>query len=228
MIKTKYIMYCGCRLVFSDLVVYNSSLSCPKHKKRVRKVHKLCKRCAQFVALPMASSNKTCCDKCIRILDQARAVQSPHTALTFIDPFLMRKTIIKNIEDISINAMVGYEAIQIESPRETQRENKKVAIDINIKTKTLLSMKKKGDAMIKDCRTCIKLNKCERPTECSKDGEFPYWEGKITGKIIKTQKNKIFIKNDIDNFIYAADKFAQITPGFFHIKQQSPVTEVAA
>jgi len=143
MIKNKYIMHCGCELSSSDLIVYDTLLSCPIHKKRIKKIEKLCKRCAKLFVVTQSSSKKIYCDDCVKILDQARTVHNYHKLKVFVDPILLRKGLNQILTDISINVSLGYTAIQIDTVRETQHENKKIFIDLDKKIAILQKKEEK-------------------------------------------------------------------------------------
>lgn len=216
-------MHCGCQLHTEQLIVHDTLLACPVHKKKVHQIKKTCKRCGRTIVIPHDSSKKQYCDDCNKILYQARTVFNYYKLDEFIDPWLQHKIQTDIIIDISINAFLKEDAIQIDLPRGTQFEQKKIQINFDAKIQQLQKKRRlKMKPMVKDCRTCQLLADCRRPKECSTHGDYPYWKGKITGDIIKNKEGRVHVKNHADGLIYIVGRFDRKDQIYFEILQSTP------
>lgn len=201
MLAPKYIMQCGCVLKLEELATHNPYRSCPIHNGRVVSVKKICERCGDELIVPRVSEKRIYCASCQKELDRARTVYNFYNIDQFSDLILWHKHSDDIVSDISINVQLGYEAIQIDPPRITQHDINRIRINCNKKRRQL----KKAQAMVQTASKQLCGDKL------------------VPGKILKTTKNKILILNFNNNKKYLVDRFAQIRPGQFDIKQSDCV-----
>lgn len=75
--------------------------------------------------------------------------------------------------------------------------------------------------MHKDCRTCLKIDHCDRHIECTYEGKFTLWSGVIEGVVISATKTNMYVQNNDDKKTYILGAMDQVNPGFFLITQDT-------
>lgn len=138
-IASKFHMSCGCTVFLNDLVLQEGIFHCPHHSSfgKINTIEKFCVRCGELMTISSASFRKIFCDDCAQIVSLGRTICSIYGLSEFTDPLLWHKEIDEITDDILFNVCMGYEAIQIDSPRLMQKEDKRVVIDLKKKIKDL-------------------------------------------------------------------------------------------
>lgn len=135
LIETTYITHCGCSLKQEDLLLFEGLFVCPVHKKRVRILRKYCARCGDLMTITNAAVKQLYCISCGKVLDQARTTRCHYDLEKTIDPGISQKSPKEISADIMLNALIGWEEIQIDPPRKSQFTAKKIKIDLRKKAK---------------------------------------------------------------------------------------------
>ncbi len=139
LVETRYVMRCGCAIKQEELLLFNGLFVCPVHKVRVLHLKKHCVRCGSSMTVANSAVKQLYCDPCSRIIDQARTNRSHYQLECTIDPGIGQKSRQEIIVDVTLNALIGWEEIQIDAPHSTQFTSQKVQIDLIKKTEELLS-----------------------------------------------------------------------------------------